>query len=109
MNASSFVAGLALLAPLVGGACRPATPPPCYDCGPCGLIGGPSQENVLSMSDAGMTADGRHTVRIAIGTRGECAGRATDLVWDGAAASLTASNAPFRSDPSVQSSAVRGE
>ncbi|MDB5212592.1 MAG: hypothetical protein JWO86_519 [Myxococcaceae bacterium] len=90
-------------------ACRPATPPPCYDCGPCGIVGGPGQENILSMSDAGMTTDGRHAVRIAIGTRGECSGRTTDLVWDGAAASLTASSTQFRSDPSVNSSVVRGE
>jgi hypothetical protein len=82
----------------------PRAEAPCYDCGPCGMVGAPIVESTLWMGGAGRLADGRRAIRIGIMTKGACSGVETSLAWDGTATTLAAVNERMVDDPAVRSS-----
>ena len=76
----------------------------CYDCGPCGLAGGPNGADSIAVLTKGVDEAGTPTIELGLWKQGECAGGNRDTYWlrfEGGTILLEQRTAPGGLDDSV--------
>ncbi|MGK3961418.1 hypothetical protein WMF38_50975 [Sorangium sp. So ce118] len=53
----------------------------CYDCGPCGFVGGPNRTNEIFFDAAGVDDTGAPAVELLLAKAGRCASDGADHFW----------------------------
>ena len=90
---------LGLLLALVSSGAAACTTGECYDCGPCGIAGGPNTQDGLGGYGVGAAPDGSAAVSVGLVRAGECgASPAVLLRFDGEGIAVQAVAAPVSLD-----------